>query len=115
MALSPDGKKVVFTARGDVFAASAKEPGDGMRVTNTEGFETQPAETNDSRSVYYAADRDAHDHLYRYDFAIDKETQLTTGNGPDVAPRVSPDGKLIAFTRDSRELLALDPPTHRSE
>ncbi len=108
MALSPDGKKVVFTARGDVFAASAKEPGDGMRVTNTEGFEMQPAWSGDSRSVFYVSDRDGHNHLYRYDFATDKETQLTTGDSTDVAPRVSPDGKMIAFTRNSRELVVLD-------
>jgi tricorn protease len=108
MALSPDGKKVVFTARGDVFAASAKEAGDAMRVTNTEGLELQPAWSSDSKSVYYVSDRDGHDHLYRYDFATDKETQLTTGDSTDVAPRVSPDGKLIAFTRNSRDLLVLD-------
>ncbi|HEX7192065.1 MAG TPA: DPP IV N-terminal domain-containing protein [Thermoanaerobaculia bacterium] len=108
LALSPDGKKVVFTARGDVFAASAKEPGDGMRVTNTEGFEMQPAWSGDSRSVFYVSDRDGHDHLYRYDFATDKETQLTTGDSTDVGPRVSPDGKMIAFARNENELVVLD-------
>jgi Tol biopolymer transport system component len=108
MALSPDGKKVVFTARGDVFAASAKEPNEGMRVTNTEGFEMQPAWSGDSRSVYYVSDRDGRNHLYRYDFTTDKETQLTTGDSTDLAPRVSPDGKMIAFTRNSRELVVLD-------
>jgi Tol biopolymer transport system component len=108
MALSPDGKKVVFTARGDVFAASAKEAGDAMRVTNTEGLELQPAWSTDSKSVYYVSDRDGRDHLYRYDFSADKETQLTTGDSTDVAPRVSPDGKMIAFTRNSRDLIVLD-------
>jgi Tol biopolymer transport system component/C-terminal processing protease CtpA/Prc len=108
MALSPDGKKVVFTARGDVFAASAKEAGEAMRVTNTEGFEMQPAWSSDSRSVFYISDRDGRNHLYRYDFATDKETQLTKGESSEVAPRVSPDGKLVAFTRNSRELLVLD-------
>ncbi|HEX3584324.1 MAG TPA: S41 family peptidase, partial [Thermoanaerobaculia bacterium] len=34
--------------------------------------------------------------------------QLTSGDSTDVAPRVSPDGKLIAFTRSSRDLVVLD-------
>ena len=36
LALSPDGKKIAFTARGDVFAASAKDGGDAVRVTTRE-------------------------------------------------------------------------------
>ena len=35
LALSPDGKKVAFVARGEVFAASAKDDGDAARVTKT--------------------------------------------------------------------------------
>ena len=35
LALSPDGRKVAFVARGDVFAASAKDAGDATRVTDT--------------------------------------------------------------------------------
>ena len=35
LALSPDGKKVAVIARGEVFAASAKDGGDAVRITNT--------------------------------------------------------------------------------
>ena len=42
LALSPDGKKVAFISRGDVFAASAKDPGDATRVTTTPALESQP-------------------------------------------------------------------------
>jgi Tol biopolymer transport system component/C-terminal processing protease CtpA/Prc len=114
LALSPDGKKVAFTARGEVFAASAKEAGDAMRVTNTEGAEMQPAWSSDSRSLYYVSDRDGRDHLYRYDFATEKESQLTTGDSTDVSPRVSPDGKLIAFARDQKNLVVLDLATNQT-
>ena len=31
MALSPDGKKIAVAARGEIFAASAKDGGDGVR------------------------------------------------------------------------------------
>jgi len=43
LALSPDGKKIAFTARGEVFAASARDGGDATRVTNSAGAEGQAA------------------------------------------------------------------------
>jgi hypothetical protein len=51
LALAPDGKKVAFIARGDVFAASAKDPGDATRVTTTPDLESQPVWAPDSRRL----------------------------------------------------------------
>ena len=107
-ALSPDGKKVAFIARGEVFAASAKDAGDAMRVTNTAGAEQHLAWSPDSKTIVYTSDRDGAYHLYRYDFATEKETQLTSGDGSDAIPRFSPDGKLLAFQRNHRDLDVLD-------
>ena len=39
--LSPDGKKVAFIVRGEVFAASAADGGDAARVSNSGGEEYQ--------------------------------------------------------------------------
>jgi Tol biopolymer transport system component len=108
LALSPDGKKVIFSARGELFAASAKDGGDGIRITNTPGRETQVAWAPDSKRIVYVSDRDGHDHIYQYDFPSETETQLTRGNSDEVAPRFSPDGKLLAFQRDFKQLVALD-------
>ena len=55
--------------------------------------------------------RDGTNHLFLYDFGSGKETQLTSGAGRDNMPRFSPDGKWLAFERDSRELRILDPAT----
>jgi dipeptidyl aminopeptidase/acylaminoacyl peptidase len=38
-----------------------------------------------------------------------RELQVTSGPGRDDVPRFSPDGKWIAFERDSRELRVIDP------
>ncbi len=108
LALSPDGKKVAFIARGDVFASATKDPGEAARVTNTAAVESQPVWSIDSRSIVYVSDREGTPHLYRYDFAADKETQLTSGNEPDDTPRFSPDGKLLAFERNHRDIVVLD-------
>jgi Tol biopolymer transport system component len=43
LALSPDGRKIAFVGRGEVFAASAKDGGDATRITTTPELETQLA------------------------------------------------------------------------
>jgi Tol biopolymer transport system component/C-terminal processing protease CtpA/Prc len=109
LALSPDAKKVAFTVHGEIFSASAKEGGEAVRVTNTAGEEAELAWSPDSRRIVYRSDREGVHHLYLYDFTTGSETALTSGPGRDNMPRFSPDGKLIAFERDSRELRVIDP------
>src|SRR6185437_1100704 len=55
LALSPDGKKVAFAARGDIFAASAKDGGDAARVTMTAEAESGPVWSPDSRRILYSS------------------------------------------------------------
>jgi len=109
--LSPDGRKIAFAVHGEVFSASAKDGGDAARVTMTAGEEAELAWAPDSRRLAYRSDRDGTNHLYVYDFPTGKETQLTTGAARDDAPRFSPDGKWVAFERDSKELRIIDPAT----
>ena len=58
LALSPDGKKVAFAARGEIFAASAKDGGDAARVTTTAAPESQVVWSPDSRKLVYSSERD---------------------------------------------------------
>ncbi|HET7622981.1 MAG TPA: LpqB family beta-propeller domain-containing protein [Gemmatimonadaceae bacterium] len=108
LALSPDGKKVAFVVRGEVFAASAKDGGDAARVTSTPASESQVAWSPDSRRIAYISDRDGASHIYLYDFTKREETRLTNDSASDVTPRWSPDGKRIAFLRGARELRVVD-------
>ncbi len=111
LALSPDGRKVAFTVHGEVFSASAKDGGDAVRLTTTTAEEAELAWAPDSRRLVYMSDRDGTNHLYLYDFATGLERQLTSGPGRDDMARFSPDGKWIAFERNSRELRIIDPNT----
>jgi Tol biopolymer transport system component/C-terminal processing protease CtpA/Prc len=111
LALSPDGKKAAFTVHGEVFSASAKDGGDAARVTNTAGEEAELAWAPDSRRIVYRSDRDRVHRLFIYDFATGKEAALTTGPGRDNLPHFSPDGKLVAYLRNGRELRVVDPST----
>jgi tricorn protease len=108
LALSPDGRKVVFTARGEVWAAASREAGDAVRVTRTIARESQIDWTPDSRRIVYVSERSGIGQLFTYDFTTSAETQLTSAQVGDSAPVVSPDGKTVAFVRDGKELRALD-------
>jgi tricorn protease len=108
LALSPDGKKILFVVRGEIFAASAKDGGDGARVTTTAGNEAQIMWAPDSTRAAYVSDRAGPSQLFLYDFATQSETRLTNGAVADYAPVFSPDGKTLAFLRDRRELRVID-------
>ena len=115
LALSPDGKKAAFTVHGEIFSVSAKDGGDAARVTRTPGEEGEIAWAPNSRQLAYMSDRGGANHLFTYDFGSGTETQLTSGAGRDDVPRYSPDGKWIAFERNSKELRVIDPATREEK
>ena len=108
LALSPDGKKVAFIVHGEVFAASAADGGDATRLSVTTAAESDLTWAPDSRRLVYVSARDGAKHLYSYTFATGKETRLTNAATNDASPRFSPNGKLLAFERDAKELRVLD-------
>lgn len=106
-ALSPDAKKLAVIVRGELFAVDAKEGGDATRLTTSVAPEGMPAWAPDSRRIAYTAWRGERAGLFVYDVATRSERSLTRG-GDDVNPTWSPDGKLVAFVRDGRELRIVD-------
>ncbi|HEX9917819.1 MAG TPA: hypothetical protein VGA87_01565, partial [Pyrinomonadaceae bacterium] len=107
-ALAPDGKKVAFVVRGEVFAASSADGGDAARITVNPADESQVTWSPDSRRLVYVSDRDGTPHLFSYDFGSNTETQITHAADADATPRFSPDGKLLAYERGGRELRVLN-------
>src|SRR6185503_2663608 len=104
LALSRDGRKAAFVARGDLFAVSARDGGDATRVTATTAIESQPEWAPDSRRLAYVSATHAGGHIHLHDFTTGASEALTSGAATDLSPVFSPDGRRLAYLRNRREL-----------
>lgn len=104
LALAPDGKKIAFAVRGELFADFAdketdkeRRQGPAFRITNTSARESDVAWSPDSRALVYTSARHGEKELFRYDVAARTETRLTDDQRSAARPCFSPDGKWIAY------------------
>jgi tricorn protease len=99
--LSPDGKRALFTARGDVFTVPA-EKGNTRNLTNTSGArEKNCTWSPDGKWIAYLSDRTGEDELY-----------IVPQDGKGEEVRITTDGHCFRFaclwSPDSKKLLFAD-------
>jgi tricorn protease len=98
--VSPDGKRAVFGARGEVFTVPAKD-GPTRNITHTTGIREQKvAWSPDGKWIAYVSDRTGEDEIYiQLQDGLGKEQPITSGyKGFKFAPAWSPDSKKIAWS-----------------
>jgi tricorn protease len=108
--LSPEGKRALFTARGDVFTVPAKE-GSIRNLTQTPGIREKNAVWSpDGKWVAYLSDRTGEDELYMVaQDGMGKEVRITTdGKVFRLPPVWSPDSKKLLFADKSVRLYYVD-------
>lgn len=98
--VSPDGKRVVYSALGSLYVKDLPE-GTPRRLTKQdESFEFAPSWSRDGKSVVYATWRDdTQGSVRRLDIASGKETLLVKEAGKYLEPRLSPDGKQVVYRK----------------
>ena len=103
--ISPDGKRAVFSARGDIFTVPAKE-GSIRNLTATPGIRQKYAAWSpDGKWIAYFSDRTGEDELYLIpQDGTGKETRVTfDGKVFRLPPVWSPDSKKLAYSdKDTR-------------
>ncbi len=104
--VSPTGGAIVFSGKGkgerDLYLLDLSSE-TVRRITDTPAYEIDPVFTPDGTALIYAAAAapliDLPAHLYRRRLADGTTEQLTDQPTWDQLPRISDDGKRIAFTR----------------
>ena len=109
-ALSPNGKEIAFVVRGEVFVTSV-EGGLTKRITNTPQQERNVQFSPDGRTIYYSTERDDSWDIYKatidrkeeayfYASTVIKEEPLIATDADEFQPRLSPDGKELAYLEE---------------
>jgi len=108
--ISPDGKRAVIAARGDVFTVPAKE-GSIRNLTHSPGVrEKSVAWSPDGKYIAYVSDRSGEDELFIVpQDGLGKEQQITSGyKGFKYPPSWSPDSKKLAWSDKDLTLWYVD-------
>jgi tricorn protease len=108
--LSPDGKRALFVARGDVFTVPA-EKGNTRNLSNTsDAREKNATWSPDGKWIAYMSDRTGEDELYIVpQDGKGEEIRITTdGHCFRFAPVWSPDSKKLLFADKNLRLYYVD-------
>lgn len=117
--VSPDGKQMAFTVRGEVFVASTEYPS-VKQITHTPAIESRIAWGADGRSLYYGSLRSGRSNIYKASISrkddpnfsnatlIDEKAMFPDDGVERGWPSVSPDGKKMAYVEDRRILKVMD-------
>ena len=104
VSLSPEGERLVVTARGEVFDLPA-DKGVTKNITRTPGSHERNAQWSpDGKHIAYISDRSGETELYLHDVKNGTLTQLTNNNDTYIRSLTwSPDSKSIVYTdRENR-------------
>lgn len=108
--LSPEGKRLLLGARGEIFSAPTRGEGLIRQLTYTSGArEKYPRWSPDGKEIATWSDRTGEEVLYRINSEDGSIRTLgTDGRGWHFQPHWSPDGQLIAFGNEECELVMME-------
>lgn len=107
--ISPDGQRILLSARGDIFSLPAKDGITYNLTRSSDANDYAPAWSPDGKSMAYISDKDGEFHIYLRDAASGLERKLTGGIKTYIYGfDWSPDSKKIAWSEKKNTLNLLD-------
>ncbi len=124
MAVAPNGKEIAFIARGEVFVTSV-EGGVTKKITDTPEQERFLSFTPDGKGIVYSSERDGRWQIFKatkerkeepyfYASTVIKEEPLVSNENDNYQPKISSDGKEIAYIENRTTLKVLNLSTKES-
>ena len=95
--ISPDGKSIAFTYKGDIFTVPASG-GEAKRLTTAESYESVPVWSPNGKSIAFASDRNGGQDIFIMDAKGGPATQLTFNSVSEIPQGFTPDGKFVVYS-----------------
>jgi len=97
VAFVPDGKALIYSMGGSLWRQAIGSD-EAVELTHPQAaYDYQPDVAPDGRSLVFGRYGGNGIELWRLDLNSGRERQLTSGNAVNVEPRLSPDGKRLAW------------------
>jgi hypothetical protein len=97
LSFTPDGRELIYSMAGSLWRQAIGSD-EAVELTHPKGaYDYQPDVSADGRSLLFSRYDGKGIELWRLDLASGREQALTSGGAVNVEPRLSPDGKRIAY------------------
>ncbi len=96
-AISPDGKSIAFTYKGDIYTVPTKG-GNAIRLTSMPSYETSPVWNPSGTKIAFASDREGGYDVFIMDAAGGEAVRLTSNSADEIPVSFTPDGADVVYT-----------------
>lgn len=96
-AISPDGSKIAFAYKGDVYVVNS-DGGMAQRLTTEESFESSPVWSNDGKTIAFVSDRNGGRDIFVVPAAGGVAKRVTTHSARENVLAFSKDDKFIYYS-----------------
>ena len=93
-AISPDGSRIAFTYKGDIYLVDS-EGGRARQLTTNAAYDSDPLWTEDGENIIFSSYREGSKDIYKVSAEGGVPARLTSHTGNETPMAVMPDGSVI--------------------